>query len=106
MTQEIERVIKKNGLPYILGKTWTTDAFYRETIKKRDVRLQEGCLTVEMEAAALFAVAKFRGINIGQILYGGDMVVPEGWDHRDWVKRKAIRENLLWLAVEAVNQKI
>jgi uridine phosphorylase len=105
MTKLIEKVVRRYAIPYILGKTWTTDGFFRETIKKRDIRLQEGCLTVEMEAAALFAVAQFRGIKIGQILYGGDIVVPEGWDHRDWGKRKDIRENLFWLAVEATSQK-
>jgi len=106
MIEGIEKVVRNHGYPYLLGKTWTTDGFYRETLKKRSVRLKEGCLTVEMEAAALFAVAQFRGIRIGQILYGGDMVVPEGWDHRDWGKRKDVRENLFWLAVEAAGQKI
>jgi uridine phosphorylase len=101
VTQAIERVVQKYKYPYLLGKTWTTDGYFRETLQKRDIRIKEGCITVEMEAAALFAVAQFRGIKIGQILYGGDLVVPEGWDPRDWVKRKSIRENLFWMAVEA-----
>jgi len=45
--------LEKRGLPYRAGKTWTTDAPYRETVKKVAARRQEGCLTVEMEAAAL-----------------------------------------------------
>jgi uridine phosphorylase len=61
----------------------------------------EGCLVVEMEAAALFAVAQFRKITLGQIVYGGDLVVPEGWDERAWFERKSDRELLFWLAVEA-----
>ncbi len=36
-----------------------------------------------MEASALFAVAKFRKIKLGQILYGGDNLDTEIWDSRD-----------------------
>ena len=38
------------------------------------MRRAEGCLTVEMEAAAFFAVAQFRGVTFAQLLYGGDDV--------------------------------
>ena len=54
-----------------------------------------------MEAAALFAVARFRNVLLGQILYGGDDVSGEVWDERRWNSRKSIRENLFWLSVEA-----
>jgi len=54
-----------------------------------------------MEAAAFFAVAKFRGIKFGQILYGGDDVSCEEWDSRNWNARGDVRKNLFWLAVEA-----
>jgi purine-nucleoside phosphorylase len=86
---------------YLLAKTWTTDAFYRETRQKVALRKAEGCLTVEMEAAAMFAVAQFRQVQIGQILYGGDNLDGEAWDSRDWVKRWSSREKLVGLAVEA-----
>jgi hypothetical protein len=36
-----------------------------------DARCAEGCLTVEMEAASLLAVAQFRKVLLGQILYAG-----------------------------------
>jgi uridine phosphorylase len=101
VTKALEDVVKSHQLPYIMGKSWTTDGIFRETIAKRETRVKEGCVVVEMEAAALFAVALFRGIHLGQIVYGGDMVIPDGWDHRDWHKRKDIREQLFWLAVEA-----
>ena len=85
----------------MLGKTWTTDAFYRETSAKVRLRKEEGCLTVEMEAAAFFAVACFRGVDFAQLLYGGDDVSGETWDSRDWVNRHSARESLFWLAAEA-----
>jgi uridine phosphorylase len=97
----IESVLERRGRPYTRGKTWTTDGFYRETPEKIVRRKEEGCITVEMEAAAFFAVAQFRGVPFAQMLYGGDDVSGEEWDHRSWHKRRTTREDLLWLAAEA-----
>ena len=98
----IETVLERHGAEFLRTKTWTTDAIYRETPKKAQVYLDRGCLAVEMEAAAFFAVAQFRGVTFGQILYGGDAVIPGAWDGRTWTSRKVIRRNLFWLAAEAV----
>jgi len=95
------QTLSHHNVPLILGKTWTTDGIYRETEAKRTRRLAEGCSVVEMEAASFFAVAQFRNIQFGQLLYGGDLVVPEGWDNRRWEKRQDVREALFWLTVEA-----
>jgi uridine phosphorylase len=100
-TAALEVVMKTNNIPYLLGKSWTTDAIYRETEAKRDLRMREGCEVVEMEASAFFAVAKFRGVTFGQVVYGGDLVVPEGWDQREWHLRINDRQRLFWLAVKA-----
>lgn len=97
----LERVLQRHHAPYILGKTWTTDAFYRETPDKVARRRAEGCLTVEMETSAFFALAQFREIAFGQLLYGGDDVSGADWDSRDWDKRASVREKLLWLSIEA-----
>lgn len=99
--ETLELTLQENGLDYILGKTWTTDAIYRETRGRRDLRVSDGCIVVEMEAAALFAVAQFRGVTLGQIVYGGDLVMPEGWDGRAWHRRTTDRELLFQMAVEA-----
>lgn len=61
----IEKYFQKWNIPYIKAKTWTTDAFYRETEDKIALRVSEGCVTVEMEAAAFFAVSKFRNVILG-----------------------------------------
>ncbi|UMG91392.1 nucleoside phosphorylase [Nocardioides sp. TF02-7] len=57
----LEAVLTSRQLPFVSGLTWTTDAPYRETPGKVAARRAEGCLTVEMEAAALVAIARFRG---------------------------------------------
>lgn len=97
----LERTLDRQGVPYRLGKTWTTDAPYRETRNKVALRRGEGCLTVEMEAAAMMAVAEFRGVVLGQVLYAGDDLSGSDWDHRDWQSRREIRERLFWLAADA-----
>lgn len=97
----LKTTLETAGMPYSLAKTWTTDGIYRETVARRAKRLAEGCQVVEMEAAAFFAVAQFRGVTFGQLVYGGDLVVPEGWDSRHWHKRADDRERIFWLAVQA-----
>ena len=93
--------MERQGLPYLQGKTWTTDAFYRETAALVAARREEGCVVVEMEAAAMMAVAQFRDVSFGQILYGGDDLSGEEWDHRGWQSRREVRENLFWLSADA-----
>ncbi|MDI6784042.1 MAG: nucleoside phosphorylase [bacterium] len=97
----IEKALKSHKIKYLIGKTWTTDGVYRETPDKIKLRKVEGCLTVEMESAAFFAVAQFRKVVFAQILYGGDDVSGDKWDSRRWHKRISIREKLFWLAVES-----
>ncbi len=97
----IERVLTDRRVPYAKGMTWTTDAIYRETVAKVQQRRSEGCLTVEMEAAAFFAVAQFRGVTFAQLLYGGDDVSGIEWDSREWLSRASVREQLFWLSAEA-----
>ncbi len=97
----IEQTLQADQVPYVLGKTWTTDAIYRETQNKIARRRAEGCVTVEMEAAAFFAVASFRGVTFAQLLYSGDDVSGQEWDSRHWDRRTGIREKLFWLAAEA-----
>lgn len=97
----LAETLEAGGVPCRRGKTWTTDAPYRETAKKIARRKAEGCLTVEMESAALIAVAQFRNAMFGQALYGGDDLSGAEWDNRGWQSRSDIRESLFWLCAEA-----
>jgi|SRR5579885_2635111 len=96
----IEAVLRENHHEYLRGKTWTTDAVYRETRARMNRRRREGCVVVEMEAAAFFAVARFRRVQCAQILYGGDSLAGRRWDPRAW-NRNAMRERLFHLAAQA-----
>lgn len=98
--QVIEMQLQKDDIPYIKAKTWTTDAFYRETDNKISMRVSEGCVTVEMEAAAFFAVSQFRNVVLGQIIYGGDDLSGIEWDSRQETSRTDIRKNLIELSMK------
>jgi uridine phosphorylase len=98
----IEAVLIEQHVPYLAARTWTTDAIFRETPAKVDLRRNQGCVVVEMEAATFFAVAQFRSVVFGQMLYAGDDLSGSEWDSRDWTNHTSTRERMLWLAVEAV----
>lgn len=81
----IEQVLEQRGNPYEEVMTWSTDGFYRETTEKVAYRKEEGCAVVEMECAALAAVAQLRGIVWGQLLFTADSLADlENYDSRDW----------------------
>ena len=79
----VEAFMKLNGIPYVLGKTWTTDAFYRETVNSFEKRKADGCISVEMEGAAVQAVCDFRCLEVYMFFTGGDLL-----DAPEWTQRK------------------
>lgn len=72
----------QNGLPYVLGKTWTTDSFYRETVNNFEKHKKDGCISVEMECAGLQAMCDFRGLNLYTFFTSGDLLDAPQWDER------------------------
>ena len=73
---------RENGIPYVTGKTWTTDGVYRETRGNMEQRKAEGCISVEMESAGLQAVCDFRNLEFYQFLIGCDLLDSPEWDRR------------------------
>lgn len=81
----IEQVLEQRGIPYEEVMTWSTDGFYRETAEKVAYRKEEGCAVVEMECAALAAVAQLRGAVWGELLFTADSLADlDNYDQRDW----------------------
>jgi len=98
---QLAAVFDELKLPYVMGKTWTTDAIYRETRKNTDARRQDGCLTVEMECASVMAVGQFRKKSVYQFLYAMDSLAGEDWDPRTWGTPQSDDERYLRIALEA-----
>lgn len=74
--------MREKGIPYIEGKTWTTDAFYRETENNISRRKADGCISVEMECSAIQAVCDFRKLELYYFLTSGDLLDAPEWDER------------------------
>lgn len=74
--------MEENGIPFIKGRTWTTDAFYRETEGNIAKRKADGCISVEMEGAAVQAVCDFRKKDLFMFFTGGDLLDAPEWDAR------------------------
>jgi uridine phosphorylase len=58
------KALKAAGQRVIVGPTWTTDAPFRETAQAIEAAKRRGILAVEMEAAALYTLAKVRPANV------------------------------------------
>ena len=88
-------------MPHVQGKTWTTDAIYRETRDGLAKRRAEGCITVEMECASLMAVGQFHKKAVYQFLYAEDCLDSVEWDPRIMGKQPATAyEGYLDVALE------
>jgi len=96
----IENTLLEKKIPYVKAKTWTTDAFYRETPQKIARRKSEGCVTVEMETSAYMAASQYNNVEFGQILCSGDSLAGDEWDRRDYIKRIDVREFLLRITLD------
>jgi len=79
MTARIITALKKHRRKYVIGASWTIDAPFRETVMEARHYQQEGVATVEMEASALFAVAEYRGVEMGSILAISDSLAELEW---------------------------
>ncbi len=102
VTDRIARALDADGVPYLRGLTWTTDAVFRETAARIRARRDEGAKIVEMEQAGCIAVARFRGIRYGALIYGGDDLSGDEWSERGWRSREGIRYDLVGLCRKLV----
>ena len=95
-------ILKNNGVSYVEGKTWTTDAPYRETRDKVMKRKEQGCICVDMECSAMNAVADFRNKELFQFFYAADNLDNSKWDQRSLGNddRLSEKEKIIYLALE------
>lgn len=89
LTEDLEKSFKKLKVKYTKGAGWTIDAVFMETKAEIKKYKKEGVNTVDMETAALFAVAKIRKVKIASALFTSD-ILSEDWkdfykDERDYV---------------------
>ncbi|MHB8325626.1 MAG: nucleoside phosphorylase [Candidatus Dormibacteria bacterium] len=79
LTASLLAQLQAGGGEVLVGTTWTIDTPYRETVDELRHYRDEGVLTVEMEAAALAAVAEFRGLEFATAFTISDQLTGERW---------------------------
>jgi uridine phosphorylase len=97
----LDEVLTEHDVDHFIGRTWTTDAFFRETRSRVERRIAERCTMVDMESSAFIAVARYRGLRFAQLLYAGDSLAGDEWDSRSWTSAGPIRETLFRLSATA-----
>ncbi|MFC7082242.1 nucleoside phosphorylase [Halorussus caseinilyticus] len=80
LVADTKRLLRERDEPFHVGTSWTTDAIYRETEKEVERYADEGVLTVEMEASAVFAVADYRGVEAGAMFVVSDYLGLSEWE--------------------------
>ena len=79
LTAKLKKTLTKNKINFNTGSTWTTDGLYRETPKAINCYKNIGIKTVDMEASALFSVAKARKIKVASLFIVSDIIGNEKW---------------------------
>lgn len=74
LTGRIADSLRAAGVPHLTGRTWSTDAVYRETPSQIETARQEGATLVDMETACLFAVSSALGIRSAAVLVAADQL--------------------------------
>jgi len=98
---KLANILSDMELPCVKAKTWTTDAFYRETRKNMMLRKEEGCLSVEMECASVSSVCQFRNVEFYQYLFTEDNLDSVRWEKRIMGNlTQSDREKYLMIALE------
>lgn len=101
-------ILKEFDCSYTIGKVWTTDAIYRETREKVNLRKQAGCICVDMECSAVAAVADFREKEVFQFFYAADNLDNETWDARSLGNESNIleKDRIAMLAMELARKLV
>ena len=81
--EKLSAIFDEIGVPYVKGRTWTTDAIYRETAGLVQKRKSEGCLAVEMELAGVEALCAFYGLELYDFLEAGDVLEESAYDTKE-----------------------
>jgi uridine phosphorylase len=100
LTAALSTALTGPGYAHEFGATWTTDAPLRETFAEIEHYRAQGILTVEMEAAALFAASEHLGTACAAAFAVGDGPRDGKWDVD--FDRKALQAGLDRLTEAAV----
>ncbi len=77
---KLGKQLKNNGKDFHIGRNWTTDAIFRETKEEVKHYQKKDVLTVEMEAAAFYAVCAKRKVKGAAAFVVSDVLAHLKWE--------------------------
>jgi uridine phosphorylase len=103
LTERLRAALGAAGEEFVEGSTWTTPTPNRATASEVAAYRAEGVRTVEMEAAALFAVGEARSVEVASAVVVSDEVTPDGM-HSDYMNALPRLLRLLEIVLETSAQ--
>lgn len=106
LTDALVMAAETRGITPGLGRVWTTDAIFREMGWKVRRYGAAGILAVEMELAALLAVAQVRGVRLAAVFAISDELFhpwTPGWHVEDFLTGSRTAANIALDVAAIVN---
>ncbi len=79
LSEKIMNRLKQYSGSVYKGRTWTTDALYRETEAEFLQYKKDGVLSVDMETSALYILASYYNVKCQSLMVVSDRMTSEGW---------------------------
>ena len=104
LVDALDESLSAAGVETHRGPTWTTSAYYRETVPEIEQYADEGVVSLGMETAAMLAVAEYRGTDAAVVHEIGDHLTPDEWE--SGVEREEQLTTFLDPTVEALREYV
>lgn len=80
--------LRRRDYSFVEGANWTIDAIYRETREEAESYRDEGVVSVDMEAAALFVIGENYGVDVAALFVVSDhLLAGDSWKMtHDWAR--------------------
>lgn len=107
MVATIKEALVAHNVSFHQGGVWSTDAPYQETDEKVRNFQKRGVLGVEMEMSALFAVGRFRNVEVGGLLVVSDelhdFTWKRGFPRPEFKKARRVAADVIYTVCSEVN---
>lgn len=80
LVRVLENACRARGREVRVGGVWTMDAVYRESRRMARSLSRQGVVAVDMEASAMYTVARARGVRIASLFVVSDELGGDAWN--------------------------
>ena len=104
LTGRLRKILEKMKIKHEKGLTWTIDAKKKKKKKEIEHYRKEGIATVEMEASALFAIAKLKNVKIAATFVVSDTLIKKWNPKFKHINTKKALNVLIDCAIECLRK--